>query len=147
MMSLEMIIFFLIALMLFLMQAIGGIFQISDYKKTIRRLHKLGNLGIGQKKGSLFNGYIVIIVCDKNQYITECEVLNGKTFLAKFHKQQTIDQFKIIGKHIIDLQAELRLADEKGKKYKGYLQALDALISHFDCEFNQSKQMLTEYQL
>ena len=38
----EWILLFLIALSLFTMQAIGGYFQIKDYKKAIRRVHRLG---------------------------------------------------------------------------------------------------------
>ena len=47
----EWILIFLIALSLFTMQAVGGYFQIKDYKKAIRRVHRLGNVGIGQKEG------------------------------------------------------------------------------------------------
>ena len=41
-MSKEMMLLFLIALSLFTMQSVGGYFQIRDYKKAVRRVHKLG---------------------------------------------------------------------------------------------------------
>lgn len=138
---------FLIALVLFAMQAIGGVFQIRDYKKSIHRLHKLGNLGIGQKKGRMFNSYIVIIACDKNQMITGCEVLDGKTFLSKFHPQNKVGTVDIIGKSIIDLQAELRLMDKKEKKYKGYLQALDALVMRFEHDMESQQAAMSNVSL
>ena len=138
---------FLIALALFAMQAIGGVFQIRDYKKSIHRLHKLGNLGIGQKKGRMFNSYIVIIACDKNQMITGCEVLDGKTFLSKFHPQNKVGTVDIIGKSIIDLQAELRLMDKKEKKYKGYLQALYDLVMRFEHEKESQQAAMTSVSL
>ena len=45
----------LIVFCLFVMQAIGGYFQIKDYRKSVKRVHKLGNVGIGQKRGKLRN--------------------------------------------------------------------------------------------
>lgn len=53
-MSQGMMMIFLIAFALFAMQAIGGYFQIKDYRKAIRRVHKWGNVGIGQKRGGFF---------------------------------------------------------------------------------------------
>ena len=56
-MSNDLMLIFLIAISLFVMQAVGGVFQIKNYKAAIRRVHKKGNVGIGQKKGRFFNGW------------------------------------------------------------------------------------------
>ena len=68
-MSNDLMLIFLIAISLFVMQAVGGVFQIKNYKAAIRRVHKKGNVGIGQKKGRFFNGNIVMIACDNNQHV------------------------------------------------------------------------------
>ena len=49
-MSNDLMLIFLIAISLFVMQAVGGVFQIKNYKAAIRRVHKKGNVGIGQKR-------------------------------------------------------------------------------------------------
>ena len=75
-MTRDMMLIFMIAIALFVMQAIGGVFQIRSYKAAIRRVHKKGNVGIGQKRGRFFNGNIVIIACDGEQIITVCEIMD-----------------------------------------------------------------------
>ena len=59
-MSNDLMLIFLIAISLFVMQAVGGVFQIKNYKAAIRRVHKKGNVGIGQKKGRFFKGNIAV---------------------------------------------------------------------------------------
>ena len=41
----------LIVFALFVLQAVGGVLQIFNYKKAIRRVHKFGNVGFGLKRG------------------------------------------------------------------------------------------------
>lgn len=119
---------FLIAFALFLMQAVGGYFQIRDYRKAIRRIHKLGNVGIGQKKGGLLTGYLVLIACSGDGQITGAEVMDGLTFLAKFHPCTELLGRRLEGTYIWEVLAELRALDpKKRKRLKGYLQALEAL--------------------
>ncbi len=90
---------FMIAFALFAMQSLGGWFQIRDYRKAIRRIHRLGNVGIGQKKGGFLSGYLVLIACDAGGLITGAEILK-----------------------------ELEALDKKKRRhYKGYIQALEAL--------------------
>ena len=42
-------VFLLVIFVLFVVQAVGGYFQVKDYRRAVRRVHKLGNVGIGQK--------------------------------------------------------------------------------------------------
>lgn len=124
----EWILIFLIALSLFTMQAVGGYFQIKDYKKAIRRVHRLGNVGIGQKKGGFFSGYLVLIACDANGIITAVEVMEGLTFLTKFQARESVMDFRLVGSHIMEFLAYARQQDKKKyKKLKGYIQAAEAL--------------------
>ena len=127
-MSQGMILIFMIALSLFIMQSIGGYFQIQDYKKAVSRVHKRGNVGIGQKRGRLFDGYLVLIACDSEGIITYAETMEGPTFLSKFKPRKKVLGQTLEGTHIEDLLTTLRGLDKKKKKrMKGYIQALDAL--------------------
>ena len=129
----ELIGLFIFVFVLFLMQSLGGVFQIRNFKKSIRRVHKLGNVGIGQKRGRFFNGYLVILACDNNRIITGCEIMDGKTFLAKCHPIDTLIGKKLVGVSIDSFLEDFRSMDEKEqKRYRGYIQALEALETRFD---------------
>lgn len=119
---------FLIAFALFVMQSIGGYLQIKDYRKTIKIMHKKGNVGLGQKKGKLFSGHIAMIACDNNGNITDGMVLDGMTFISKFHPIEKICDKKITHCTIYDLLKDFREMDKKRQKYYlGYIRALEAL--------------------
>ena len=74
----------LIVFVLFILQALGGWYQIQNYRKAMRRVHQYGNVGFGQRKGRLTAGYIIMIACDHDGIITRCEIMQGLSFLAKF---------------------------------------------------------------
>lgn len=121
-------ILFIIVLALFLMQSVGGYFQMKNYKKAVRRVHQKGNVGIGQRRGRFFNGHLVLISCDRNGTITGGEVLDGITFVAKFHEIKTILGKPILGESIYTFLEEFDSFDKrKRKKHQGYVRALDAL--------------------
>ena len=42
----------LVVFLLFVLQALGGVVQIQNYRKAIRRVHNLGNVGFGQKEAA-----------------------------------------------------------------------------------------------
>ena len=54
-MSNHVLILFGVFLVLFLLQSAGGIFQIKDYEKAVRRVNRDGAVGIGQKRGRLLS--------------------------------------------------------------------------------------------
>ena len=89
-------VFLLVIFVLFVVQAVGGYFQVKDYRRAVRRVHKLGNVGIGQKKGRLLSGNIVMIACDQNGVITGGEIMEGLSFLTKF---KPISEF--LGKELV----------------------------------------------
>lgn len=118
----------LIVFALFVLQAIGGVFQILNYKKAIRRVHKFGNVGFGQKRGGLSAGYIVMIACDQNGTITGGEIMKGFSFLARFKPWKSFLGRDVMGESIYSYLDELHQMDKKKRKrYKGYINALEAL--------------------
>lgn len=127
-MSKDVQLLFLIALAVFIMQSIGGWFQIQDYKKAVNRMHRLGNVGIGQKKGGFFSGYLVLVACNTEGMVTGAEIMDGITFLAKFRPCKTVLGKELYGIHINDLlNIFYELEQRKRKHFKGYIQALEAL--------------------
>lgn len=119
---------FIFVFLLFVMQSIGGYFQVKGYQKAVRRVHKGGNVGIGQKRGRFFSGHIAIISCDSDGIITGGEVLDGLTIAAKFHPITKILGEECIGVSIYDLLEQFRESDKKVQKRNlGYMRALEAL--------------------
>ncbi|SFT50202.1 Glucitol operon activator protein (GutM) [Selenomonas sp. GACV-9] len=70
---------------LMVMQVIGTHWQVREYRRAVRRLHKLGNLGIGSRRRRLGPGNVVIIACDNEGRITGGEMMQGMTIFAHFH--------------------------------------------------------------
>lgn len=127
-MTMQIQIIFAVAFGLFVMQAVGGWFQIKNYKKAIRRMHKQGNVGIGQTKGRFLNGNLVLIACDSTGVITACEVMEGLTFLAGFKPRQAFRGRTLTGAHIDDFLADFAQYGKRDRRrYKGFVQAIEAL--------------------
>ncbi len=108
-----------VLLILMIMQVIGTHLQVKKYRKAVSKLHKLGNLGVGAKRGKLGGGNIVIIACKADGKITGAEEMKGMTIFAGFKEIPDI-----VGRSIYDLKIDY-LTDEK--KYKAHLQAIEAL--------------------
>lgn len=118
----------LILLSLLVLQSVGGVFQIRNYKKAVRRVHRLGNVGIGQKRGRLLNGHVVIIACDNTGIITGAEAMDGVSVLARFHPIDRFIDRELIGSSIFDfLDITAQFTEKQFKHYKGYIRALEAL--------------------
>lgn len=104
-------------------QASGTYIQVKQYKKAVRRLHKLGNVGIGSRKSKLRPGNIVVIACNNQGEITGGEIMEGFTIFNGFRELKDI-----VGKNIYALKAEyMALPEKKQKLYKAHIQAIDAL--------------------
>ena len=118
----------IILLALLVLQSIGGYIQIQDYRKAVRRMHKLGNVGLGQKRGRFLNGHVAIIACDNEGIITGAEVMDGIGVWARFHPVDTFLDKKLTGSSIFDfLDLTEEFDKKKFKKYRGYVRALEAL--------------------
>ena len=118
----------LIVFALFVLQAVGGVLQIFNYKKAIRRVHKFGNVGFGQKRGGFSAGYIIMVACDQEGTITGGEIMQGFSFLARFKPWNHFLGRDVVGESIYSFLDELHQMDKrKKKKYKGYINAMEAL--------------------
>jgi glucitol operon activator protein len=118
----------LIVFVLFILQALGGWYQIQNYRKAMRRVHQYGNVGFGQRKGRLTAGYIIMIACDHDGIITRCEIMQGLSFLAKFKPLNEFLGKDMKGRSIYEFLDDMKDFDKKQKKkYKGYINAFEAL--------------------
>ena len=95
-------VFLLVIFVLFVVQAVGGYFQVKDYRRAVRRVHQLGNVGIGQKKGRFLSGNIVMIACDSSGIITGGEIMEGLSFLTKFKPITKILDKEMVGTSIYE---------------------------------------------
>ena len=115
-------------LILFIVQSAGTYLQIKDFQKAMKRVHKYGNVGMGQKKGGFSSGYLVLIACDSQGIITYGERMTGITILSKCKPFGELMGIPLAGTHIDVFMDKFRKLDKKGfKKMKGYIQAVDAL--------------------
>ena len=118
----------LILLVLLIMQSIGGFLQIQDYRKTVRRMRQLGNIGLGQKRGKLLDGHVAIVACDNEGIITGCEVMDGIGVLSRFHKKETFLEEPLVGNSIYTfLDIASGLDKKEWKRWQGYFRAFEAL--------------------
>lgn len=106
-------VFLLVIFVLFVVQAVGGYFQVKDYRRAVRRVHQLGNVGIGQKKGRFLSGNIVMIACDSSGIITGGEIMEGLSFLTKFKPITKILDKEMVGTSIYEHLDVFRGMDKK----------------------------------
>lgn len=111
--------------LLFIVQVIGTHLQVKEYKRAVREMHRLGNVGIGARRRKLGPSSIVIIACRSDGEILDGRMMQGLTILSRFRPMKGI-----AGRTIYDLRAEYgALPERRRAHYKGHLQALDALIA------------------
>lgn len=127
-MNKNMVLIFGILALLFVMQSVGGYFQIQAYRKAIRRVAEHGTVGIGQKRGGFLSGYLVLAACDQDGIITHCEVMDGITFMARFHEKKELLGIPLVGSSVDEYMRIFHSLDKRSfKRNKGYIQAIDAL--------------------
>ena len=109
---------------LMLLQVLGAHLQVKQYRKTVSKLHKLGNIGVGSNRRRFGPGSVVIISCNGDGTITGGEEMRGFTIFNSFKEIPNI-----VGRTIYDLKAEYSALPEKqrDKLYKAHLQAIEAL--------------------
>lgn len=119
----DMKILLLILFFLMVMQVIGTHLQVKEYRRTVHKLHELGNLGIGSFRRRFGSGNIVIIACNSKGKITGGRIMQGMTIFTRFRELEGI-----VGKSIYQLKSEYLILQQKNKNYyKAHLQALEAL--------------------
>lgn len=131
----EVLMIFGVMMLLFCMQSVGGFFQVKEFRKAISRVHKYGNVGIGQKKGFLFTGYIFLVACDSNGIITYNEILDGAFIFSKFHTLDSYLGMPLVGSSIYDFIEKFAFfSKDEWKKNKGFIQAMEAVARHLNPE-------------
>jgi len=69
------------------LQMFLSLLQIKLYQKTVKEMRGSGLLGIGQRKGGVKSGEILILSYDRqNDRVISCQSLKGLTIFAKFKK-------------------------------------------------------------
>ena len=92
------IIFGLIALQMLL-----GLVQVRRYQRAVNLMRGSGLLGIGQRRGVLRGGEILILSYDRSaDRVVDCMSMKGYTIFAKFEKRSsytgmTLDQVRELG--------------------------------------------------
>ncbi len=118
----------LVVIVLLIAQSFGGYLQVQDYRKAIRRMHSLGNVGMGQRRGRFLNGHIAIIACDNEGVITGAEVMDGIGVWSRFHSVDTFLGEKLVGNSIYTFLDMTKDFDKKRfKRWRGYIRAFEAL--------------------
>ncbi|MFC2742203.1 MAG: transcriptional regulator GutM [Selenomonas artemidis] len=111
--------------LLFVVQVVGTHLQVKEYKRAVREMHKLGNVGIGSRRRKLGPSNIVIIACNSDGEILDGRMMQGMTILSRFRPMEGI-----AGRTIYSLHEEYAaLPDKRRAHYKGHITALDALIA------------------
>lgn len=116
--------FFAILFALMVLQVLGARLQVRQYQAAVRRLRQRGNVGIGGRKGRFGPGCIVLLACSGDGTIVGAEVMQGMTIFSRFHAVPDL-----YGQSVYNLKEEYEsLPDKRRRHYKGYEQAVDALI-------------------
>ncbi len=116
--------FFAILFALMVLQILGARLQVRQYQAAVRRLRQRGNVGIGGRKGRFGPGCIVLLACSGDGTIVGAEVMQGMTIFSRFRPVPDL-----YGQSVYDLKREYEsLPDKRRRHYKGYEQAVDALI-------------------
>ena len=118
----------LIVFALFILQAAGGYLQIRNYQQAIRRMHKLGNVGVGQKRGHFLDGHVVIIACNSEGTITGAEIMDGIGVWARFHPVRKFMDKELVGGNVFEfVEMTSHFEKKQVKRYRGYVRAFEAL--------------------
>ena len=115
-------------LVLLAVRSVGSYIQNQDYRMALRRVRKLGKVGIGQSDGSFPGGQVAIIACDSEGIITGAEVRRGIGLWSRFRPADKFVSRKLVGNSIFDLLDMTEgFSKEQFEKWQGYIRALEAL--------------------
>ena len=138
----------LAVLVLLAVRSVGGYIQTQDYRMALRRVRKLGKVGIGQKDGSLLGGSTAIIACDSRGIITGAEVRDGIGVFSRFHQADKFLSRKLVGNSIFDLLDMTEgFSSEQFEKWQEYIRALEALeVRLTDRELTREQEKFMDRQ-
>jgi glucitol operon activator protein len=87
---------FIAAFLLMILQAVLTYYQSQKIRKRMMEVRKLGDFGIGQTRGKIRPGNILLLAVDPEDYIVDIQLMRGITFFADF-KPYTVLNGKTIG--------------------------------------------------
>lgn len=90
-----------------------------NFKKRVRALRHKGKVLVGQAKGKLKEGSIVLVVVDDERVVIDAEEMRGITVFNKFRKLNSI-----VGRSVDNQETLLEGLKNKQQK-KAILQALE----------------------
>ena len=94
---------------MWILQGILSYFQIRNFKKVVGTMKKEGKLLIGQQKGRISQGIIVILAVDKDNKVVNAQEMRGITVFDRFKLKE-----EFINKSIDEIKKELpSLKDKK----------------------------------
>lgn len=92
---------------LWILQGFMAYWQIINYRKTLSRLKTKGKVYIGEEKGKLKAGSIVLIAVDENNMIIDVQEMKGFTVFNRFKSKDLY-----IGKTLDELFSDLSKLDK-----------------------------------
>lgn len=96
---------------MWVIQAILASFQINHFNKVLNEMNKQGRVLVGEHKGRLSSGSIVILAIDENERVVNIKEMRGISVFDKFKVKDTF-----INKSIDELKQEI--PNMKDKKIK-----------------------------
>ncbi len=94
---------------MWMLQGVLAYFQIKHFRKVLNKMKKQGRILIGQQKGKLSAGSILILAIDEDENVINAQEMKGITVFDKFRVK---DEF--INKSIDELKRELpNIKDKK----------------------------------
>lgn len=105
---------------LWILQGILSYMQINHYRKTLNHLKTKGKVYIGQDRGKLRPGSIVLLVSDDNNVIIDMQEMKGISVFDKFKRKE-----KYIGKSLNELIVELSQLDKENNTIRAIKSALN----------------------
>jgi glucitol operon activator protein len=104
---------------LWILQGLMSYGQIVHYRKTLTQLKTKGKVFIGQEKGKLKPGSIVLLVVDGSNKIIDVQEMKGISVFDRFRKKE-----KYIGKSLEELVEELNQLKKETVTTKAMKKAL-----------------------
>ncbi len=118
--------FIYVFILVLFVQGIFTYFQIKDFKKNADELRKLGRISVGNKKGTMSAGAIVLFAADANGVVIGGRSMEGISVFAKFAPYDVYNGSKLIN---VIADIEKKLENAQGKERARLTAALESAKS------------------
>jgi glucitol operon activator protein len=122
---------------LFIVQGAMTFFQIKNYKKHVSEIRRKGDMLVGQAKGGIKPGCIIMMALDSKGNITESRRMAGRTVFNRF---KNIDDFN--GKNVYESEEWLKSIKNKQikKAVESAINTMKEQLSSMEEESNESSE-------